>query len=220
MAIIQPSGIISSITGKFSGAVIQGGKGGLQLRTRVVPRNPRTNFQAIARNRFAFYSSIWTQIDPVTQQEWRDATDTEVTGNALFCQCNVNANLIGLEGVSFWIQQADPQGMQFEITSITTSLVEITCTGMITTVPANCRLLIEISKQQPGSRFFNSPGSYANTIWFEELTDMSTATDITAAVLNRFNTITLGKSLSIRLAVISKDNGRRSVQYIQTAVIS
>ena len=220
MAKVQLSGIFDTITGKLGGSVIQGGPGGLQIRTRVVPRNPQSVFQQIVRNRFGTKSNFWKEMTPGVQADFRAATGTAVTGNPLFVSNNINVILVGLEGISEWFDQAAPDPIEFEITSATDTELLFKLTGAVTTVPVATRLLLEASKLQPGSRFFNSPSSFSNFLYFEAGEDLSADTDITAAFVNRLGNLQTGKTLSMRLALVSTDNGLRSIQTIQQTIVS
>ena len=218
MARIILSGVFDSITGSLGGSVIQYSYGGLQLRTKVKSKNPQSGYQQAVRNRFAQISYRWKALDTSFKTSWIDATGQPTTGNQLFQSCNINAILVGWEGIAEWTDIPAPGEMTFTIEAADTSHLIVAAYGSITTVPTDTRLLIEISKLQPGSRYFQSEDSFAPVIWYDEGEDMSVNHDIITAYNNRFGTLEDGKTLTVRFVLISTVNGLRGTQVRQQVI--
>lgn len=70
MARIKLSPIISSINGKIGNAVFQGGKSGLILRERVIPRVRNTSKQIQARNRLSTIKTAWQSLNTTQKDSW------------------------------------------------------------------------------------------------------------------------------------------------------
>ena len=62
MAIIQPSGLISSIRGKVAGAVFQLSRSGNILKSLTIPVNRRTQTQIKTRNNTFNILQTWTSL--------------------------------------------------------------------------------------------------------------------------------------------------------------
>ena len=110
MARIILSGVFDSITGSLGGSVIQNSYGGLQLRTKVKSKNPQSGYQQAVRNRFAQISYRWKALDSSFKTSWIDATGQPTTGNQLFQSCNINAILVGWEGIAEWTDVTGTRG--------------------------------------------------------------------------------------------------------------
>ena len=218
MAKVQLSALLTSLTGKIGGSVFQNSYGGLQMRTRVSPRNPQSLYQQQIRMLFAIISYRWRDLPSDFQLEWIEATGQPTSGNQLFQGCNINALLIGLEGIAEWTDLPAPGTMEFAILEADSSSLIVQAQGAITTVPADTRLLVEISPLQPSSRYFNSDDSFAPIIWYEEGTDMSGSNEIITDYNDRFGSLNDNRTLTIRFVLISKINGLRGIQYRQQVV--
>lgn len=220
MARILFSGLITSISGKINGSVIQVNHNETaQLRTKVVPRNPQTLTQQVVRGSFGTNSALWRSLTSTQQQDWRDAVTTGATGNALFTASNVNASLIESTPITDWTPGPNPDAMEIAIENKTTMSVSFTCQGAVQTVPADCRLLISAAHQQPGSRFFFPPSAYTPVIWYEEGTNMAASVFITPELVTKIGTLVPGNSFSLRSTVINKINGLASIFPPVSAVI-
>lgn len=71
MARIKLSPLISSINGKLGNAVFQGGKSGIILREKVVPRNQNTTKQVAARNRLSTVKRAWQHLSTSASDTWK-----------------------------------------------------------------------------------------------------------------------------------------------------
>jgi hypothetical protein len=221
MARIFLSGIVSDIRGKLNGSVFQGfGGETLQMRTKVVPRNPRSHFQTEVRQPFSFISSIWRYLTPTQQAGWRGATGQLITGSKLFMSSSVNLTLVSHSIVSDWVDGSAPPFMEIQIDNKQTVSLSFTCQGATQIVPGDCRLLISVTKQKPGSQIFFSPSAYTPATWYEEGTNMAATNFITPEVIARIGPLIVGNSLSLRSTVISKINGLASESSYDFAVLT
>lgn len=74
------SALVDDLRGKLAGSVVQGTVGGLQLRTRVSPRNPRSLRQQTVRSDFAYMIRTWPLLTSGQRSSWSDANDLPESG--------------------------------------------------------------------------------------------------------------------------------------------
>lgn len=109
MAIIRFSGGVAQASGSMGGTTFSHNRGGPYMRTRAIPTNPGSEFQAIVRQAMSDLSSQWSDI--LTQAE-RDLWDTyalnvplpnafgearNVGGIGMFNRCNISRIQTGLQ---------------------------------------------------------------------------------------------------------------------------
>ena len=115
MAKVSFSALIEEIVGKLAGSVFQDSYGGFQIRTRVSPRNPQSNFQQLRRGEFGYISALWRTLSPTERQTFIDAAASPSGGLNLFIQSNVNLSLIGEPILSTYPTPTTPVEMPMEI---------------------------------------------------------------------------------------------------------
>lgn len=70
-ALITPGAMIGEIRGSIGGAVFSRNRAGAYIRNRVVPVNPSTGPQSLARSRLATAASDWTNsLSPAQREAW------------------------------------------------------------------------------------------------------------------------------------------------------
>lgn len=144
MARIKLSPIITSINGKLGNAVFQGGKSGIVLRTKVVPRNNNTSSQVKARSRLLNVKTIWQQLSTAQRDTWISFTNffqkkskfnntKLLTPYELFMQYNVirsQGNLSVLEETLFSTFVVVEFVMSFDISNPAILLANIEAVGL------------------------------------------------------------------------------------------
>lgn len=88
MAKVSLSALLDSLTGKLSGSVFQNSVGGLQLRSRVSPRDPKTTDQQIVRGNWGFLASSWNELSPSDIDSWNDNAPVGSNGKSFFQESN------------------------------------------------------------------------------------------------------------------------------------
>ena len=90
IARISFTAIVAQIVRKLAGSVFQYSYGGFQIRTRVSPRNPQTQYQQLRRGDFGFLSQTWRNLSPTERQTFIDNAGTPPAALNLFVLSNVN----------------------------------------------------------------------------------------------------------------------------------
>lgn len=88
MAKVVLSALLDELTGKVAGSVFQNTVGGLQLRTKVNPRNPRSLYQQMRRSDWSFAALSWLTLNSIELQSWNDNAPAGSSGSAFFLQTN------------------------------------------------------------------------------------------------------------------------------------
>lgn len=92
MAKIEPSALITQITGRLSGQIAQIWKGEIILRRYTPPRNPRTVSQAKLRGLSADYAGAYDKLNTAQKAEWEsyaEAIEDVMTGQDTYIRNNV-----------------------------------------------------------------------------------------------------------------------------------
>ena len=137
MARVSFGALIEEITGKLAGSVFQDSYGGFQIRTRVTPRNPQTNYQQLRRGEFGFISSLWRALTNIQRQTWVDEAGTNPAALNLFIQRNVNLALIDEAVIPSFVSSTEPDGMSIDFVEVTPGTMTIIATGIGPGTPDN-----------------------------------------------------------------------------------
>ena len=178
MARVAFSALIEEIVGKLAGSVFQDSYGGMQIRTRVSPRNPQTKDQQLRRGEFGYLSAGWRFLTSVQRQTFIDAASTPPAALNLYLQSNVNLTLIEEPTITDYVPSSDPGTMPIDFSTAEPGNLSIIASGSPTTVPAGTKLLIQITYQKAPTRIFTNPSEFSPVISFDEGTDLSTATNV------------------------------------------
>lgn len=219
MARISFSALVEEIVGKLAGSVFQDSYGGYQVRTRVTPKNPQSQYQQLRRGAFGYLSAGWRFLTAPQRQSFIDAALTPPAALNLFLQANINLTLIEVPTITDYVPSADPGTMQIEFDTADPTVMLIKATGATTIVPAGTKLLLQVTYQKAPTKIFTNPSQYSPVISFDEGTDLSIPTDILSAWQVRYGQITVGKRLCLSSAVIDKSNGRRGSTLINCTII-
>lgn len=135
MAKVSLSALLDSLTGKLSGSVFQNSLGGLQLRSRVSPRNPQTLIQQSLRANFSFNGRSWPELSPSEIESWNNAAPPGSSGLSLFQSTNQMLFFAGLPPISEYtaVAQLTPPGLAIDLVDALN--FEISCPVLIGAIP-------------------------------------------------------------------------------------
>jgi hypothetical protein len=210
MARVSFSALIEEIIGKLAGSVFQDSYGGFQIRTRVTPRNPQTNFQQLRRGEFGFLSQLWRTLSDIERQTFIDAAPGPGGGLNLFIASNVNLTLIGEDTISTYIPSSTPVVMDMEIINLAPPVFEVQAAGSPSTVPTGYSQLLFATYEKPKTRIFTNPSQFSPIRTFNQGTDLSSPVDVSAEWIDRFGQFTADKRICIKSALIDITNGNRT----------
>lgn len=88
MAKVILSALLDDLSGKLSGSVFQTTVGGLQLRNKVSPRNPRSPAQQRSRANFSYATRSWNDLTPTEIASWNDNAPEGVPGISFYLDVN------------------------------------------------------------------------------------------------------------------------------------
>ena len=218
MAKIIFSAIVDEIHGKVSGSVIQNSYGGFQLRTRVSPRNPQTQFSQPRRGLFGFRSASWRSLTSVQRQTFIDAAVTPGQALNLYNGSNTNLSLINEPAITNYIVDTVPDAMPIEITEAIPTSLQIKASGILTVVPAGMKLLIYTTATKAQTKVFTNRPQYSPIVYFDEGTDLSTDTGIITEFTNRFGSLRPDSLLGLQSVLIRKNNGLKGAFSITSTI--
>lgn len=214
MARIVFSALVEEIVGKLAGSVFQDSYFGMQIRTRVTPRNPRSQYQQLRRGEFGYLSSGWRNLTDPQRQSFIDNAASPSGGLNLYLQANVNLTLIEEPTIDFYTPTTDPGSMAVEFVDASPDGLLIRATGSPTTVPAGTKLLIQTTSLKPVTRIFTSPSNYSPTLSIDEGSDLSIPLDILTEWVSRYGVMSADKRLCLKANLIDKSNGLRGASVI------
>jgi len=229
MARISFSALVEEITGKLAGSVFKDSYGGMQIRTRVSPRNPQTNYQQLRRGEFGFISAGWRTLTSVQRQTFIDAALTPPGGMNLYVQSNINLTLINEPLITSYVPSSDPGSMAIAFTAVEAESDVTLCppkcgkmiikaTGGTTVVPAGTKLLLQVTFQKEPQQIFTNPSMYSPVLSFDEGTDLAIQTDIIDEWRSRYGILSINKRLCLKANLIDKSNGLRGADMISCTI--
>lgn len=205
------------MSGKSGAQVAYQGRSGQIIRVRVKPRQPRTAYQLLQRNRVADLSSSWRSLTALQRQAWitaapnfprpRKPSGTRVlTGAQLYVGMNLEQQLTGLPAI---LSPPDPQTFATNtVTGVTVAAGVITAQG---TAPAvGCAVQCMASPPlSPGVSFpkgWKLIGSALSTTTFPWL--------LTALYTARFGTPpAIGTAVHFRFRQVQAGQSDNWIQY-------
>lgn len=210
MARIAFSPLVESIVGKLAGSVFQDSYQGFQIRTRVSPRNPRTQFQQLRRGEFGFLSQLWRELSDANRQSWIDNAPAGMQGLNFYLQSNINLVLIGLDAVPAYISAATPDAFPLSIEELGAGNFTVKSSGIASYIPADTALLVQATAEKPAGKIFTNPSQYSPILNFPPGTDLSSPISISTEWTARYGQFTEEKRICIKSNLISTVNGARS----------
>ena len=213
MAIIQPSGLISSIRGKVAGAVFQLSRSGNILKSLTIPVNRRTQTQIKTRNNTFNILQTWTSLTATQRTIW----DAYVQYNPILQKNGLKLHITGQQAfIKFNSYRLEydlplliaPIFNKCDLTPITLTLTPtipgISITADRPLISAEEFIVLFLTVRFPNS--VNNPGSRFKIIKFTT-TDTDTF-DITAAYVAIFGRIPLpGDTIFMKFTNVSKLSG-------------
>jgi len=218
MARIAFSSTIEEILGSLAGTTFQDSYFGLQMRTRVTPKNPRSNYQMLRRGEFSYLTKAWRTLTPGEQDSWVDEAGTVPAALRLFISCNINLSLIGEAVVLSYTSDPQPTEFELAIDGFDETTLDIIAIGAADIVPAGTALLISVTALFSPARQFVNISQYSPVITFPALTDLSAATSILSEWIDRYGIMKPDLQLCISCSLINTTNGLRSANYITCAI--
>jgi hypothetical protein len=214
MARISFAALIESITGKLAGSVFQDSYGGWQIRTRVSPRNPQTNYQQLRRGEFGFISASWRSLSLIERQTFIDAASTPPAALNLFIQANVNLTLIEEPIITTYVPSTAPILMPLQINDLTPLTFIIQASSGTVLVPAGTKLLVYATTDRLATQIFTNPSAYTPLLNFDEGSDLSVPADIISNWNAHYGQLRSNRNVCIKAVLIDKSNGSRGPESI------
>lgn len=218
MARVNFSALIESITGKLAGSVFQDSYQGFQIRTRVSPRNPQSNYQQLRRGEFAFITQTWRLLTPDQRETWAAGAPQGISAINFFVSCVINLSLISVPNpISY---HASPLPAAFSISIVTLGGGDFTITGISPnfTVPPDTRLLLQATPEQPPTHIFNNPSNFSPIITFPPGTNFSATQSISEYWKNHYGQFTQKKKICLKTNLINEISGLRGPDSITCAI--
>lgn len=214
MALVFFSSLVDEIVGKLAGSVFQYSQGGYQVHTRIVPRNPQTQYQQLRRGEFGFLSASWRSLTTTQRNTFIANTPIGISTLDFFIRQNVNLVLINEATINSYTATTTPTDFAVAITTANPDEFTITASGMVTTVPPGQKLLVFCTNCKDQTKIFTNPSEFSPIISFDEGTDLSAPTSILTAFNDRFGQLTADQYLCVKTVLIDKSNGNRGVESI------
>lgn len=214
MARISFTSSIAELVGKLAGSVFQYSYGGFQVHTRVVPSNPQTERQQLRRGWFGWFAENWRNLTAIEQGTFITAAGTVPEAFRLFIGANINLYLIDEPTVTTYISSTVPTTMAMDIDLLSPGNFDIIAAGTPSTVPAGTKLLILATAEKVLPKRFTNPSEYSPIVYFDEGTDLSTATSILTEWQALYGVLNGTDRICINSVLIDKSNGNRSADSI------
>lgn len=209
MARVSFSALIEAITGKLAGSVFQDSYQGFQIRTRVIPRNPRTQLQQLRRGEFGFITQTWRTLTPTQRATWIDAAPPGMQGINFYVQSNVNLIISGSTPTDTFTPGATPIDFPLVIASLAPPVFTIVASTPANIVPAGFNLVLSATPERPQSQLFTNDSSFSVLTSFASGSDFSAPDNIAFYWNQRFGDFTSHARISIKTFLINGVNGSR-----------
>ena len=218
MALIKWGMFVVDGRGKVGGHVLTKTRHGATVRTKVTPSNPRKPAQQQIRSMFGTLSSSWNGLTEAQRAAFNEAVDkfakTNIfgdlknpTGRELFIRCNMGRQQLGLallvnapDTVAFLPTKIS--GVTFDVTA-----GEIDLADLDTTILTDFALQVSATAPQSPGRY-NFQGAYRV---IQNDAD-GNERDLYADYETKFGIPPGGQAVGIRVALISRDTGLKSVE--------
>lgn len=210
MARVQFQATIERIIGKLAGSVFQDSYGGFQIRTRVSPRNPRTQLSQLRRGEFAFITQGWRELTEQQRQTWIDAAPYPSAAFNLFVSSNINATLANIPFLYSYVQTPAPAPFPIEIAELGGGVFTVRASGPVKIVPAESSLIFYATAEKPVTRLFTNPSEFQPILFFPQLTDLELSTSVAAQWKDHYGQFREDKRICIKSALINNANGTRA----------
>lgn len=170
MAKYTPGAIVSEIRGTIAATTHSRNRGKAIMRNRVTPINRRSPGQSSRRQRLASFASQFRGLTQAQIAGWNSAAlnfprqdnlgqTIYLTGEQLFCQLNINLQLIGASAIT-----DAPAPSSFEVLALGTIVLEddntMTVAFTPTPVPTGFNLVVRATAPKSAGRSFVSPSEF------------------------------------------------------------
>lgn len=71
MALIKPSGLVTSFSGKLGGSILAQGKNGNYIKQNAYSQQPYTPGQSVRRTKMGLITQIWRTLSPTERASWQ-----------------------------------------------------------------------------------------------------------------------------------------------------
>lgn len=223
MARISFSSVMDEIVGSLAGSTFQDSTFGLQMRTRVTPRNPQTQYSQLRRGEFGYISALWRTLTVAERNTYIAAAGTLPAALRLFITTNVNLTLVNVAILNSYVAAPVPTTLELSILQLDLMAFVVQAVGAVTTVPANTSLLILATDVREPTQLFTNPSMFTPIVSIPAGTDLLTPINIIADWNNRYGMLTANKRLCIKTVLISTLGGQRGAEIItcsQTSTMS
>lgn len=214
MARISITALGAELVGKLAGSVFQYSYGGWQVRTRVSPRNPQTQYQQLRRMDFGFIAASWRALTPTQRNTFIAAATTPPEAFNLFMAANINLILIGEPMITTYTPTTTPATMVVAPIDANPEEIIIQATGMVTAVPAGTKLLFYSTFDKSQTKIFTNPSEFSPIITFDEGTDLSIPVNVIAAYNSLYGQLRPDMRICVKSVLIDKTNGLRGAETI------
>jgi hypothetical protein len=209
MARISFTAEIAELVGKLAGSVFQYSYGGFQVHTRVVPQNPQTERQQLRRGWLGWIAANWRFLTPTEQGTFITAAGTIPEAFRLYVGSNINNYLIDEPTITTYVSSPTPGSMPIAIDALTPGTFDIIASSATVIVPAGMKLLIFATAEKVLPKRFTNPSEYSPIVYFNEGTDLSTATSILTEWQALYGVLNGTNRICINAVLIDKSNGNR-----------
>lgn len=219
MAKVELSALLVSLTGKLSGSVFQNSLGGLQLRSRVSPRNPRSAKQQSFRSKWGSNARLWNTLLPAEIASWNDNAPEGSSGKAFFQEINAFIIRTGQPALRTYSPGSalDAPGPVFD--AIEPGNLQVSFPGIVGALPAATYLNYFLSPQySPGTSFISSH-AYIFLGSILPAAEPADTIDITAAYTAAFGNPVPGNVIGIRAYQIDVSTGQTSPADVNQAYV-
>ena len=224
MAKVKYSALLESMRNKLNGSVASRNRYGNYWRNKTSPINRQTEWQTAVRAQFANNSSAWRGLTPAQRESWNAAsanfpfTDVfgdqlQLSGNSLYLKLNQNLQNMGESTISEPPQPAAVPDAGTVTVLATGGTVTVQASG---TPGANGTFMIYVAANvSPGKQYVKNLYKFVAVE-----ADLSSPADITAAVTERFGSLTAGTAVWAKVLIGDTTTGQQGQPSTGNAIVS
>ena len=207
MAKIILSALVDDIRGKLGGSVFQTTVGGLQLRTRVSPRDPKTGSQQRSRGSFSYLTRQWNNLTPAQIATWNDNAPVDTTGISFFIFTNQKIALTGQPAINSYTGSGSFDPLLLTLEDLDPTVFVISTPGLGAVLPANVYLNVFVTIQLSNGTTFISPSAYVYLMSMPPASDPAAPFTIYADYIARNGVPITGRVIGISAYLINVSTG-------------
>jgi hypothetical protein len=211
MAKVILSALLTSLTGKLAGSVFQQSLGGLQIRSRVSPRNPYTGNQSFNRAAFAFNASTWPSLTDVQRQSWIDNAPAAVNGMAFYVDVNQKIANTGEPLLDTYSPAPEVEGAVPAINALDATHFTVECDFADVSLQTNQWLNIFATRKLPASQTFINQSDYVYLKSYGPGNNIANPFSILPEYEALHGSIATGNQIGLYVYVINVASGTQSV---------